>query len=363
VQRDAGLRNKEIMTERDETVQRSRSTLQDVAKAAGVSASTVSSVLAGNATRRRISEETYQKVHKIASTLGYTPSLLHRSMRRGRTHVISLYNAFRNRTRGDLYMDRLSGAMEEAGGDLGYDVLVHTNFNRDVKSTYEFLNGGFADGLVLFGPTEDEPLLPLLRSSNLPTVVVGPRYRETQLSAVYDDERLGMQKIAEAILGHGHQTIAAVVEQVGGVLDPTGRLVLLKTELQKQGIQFDDRNIIVWDDSAPHAVERLFALSPRPTCLFVWHDRNAYRIVEACEARGIQLPNDLSIVAYDGIVWPAASAQIVTSVRSPLEEMAETGVALLHRLIEGELGPLSQTLTVDYFPGSTLGPAHEAAPR
>ncbi|HLP00040.1 MAG TPA: LacI family DNA-binding transcriptional regulator, partial [Fimbriimonas sp.] len=110
---------------------RSRSTLHDVAGAAGVSASTVSAVLAGKSGHRRISEETRTKVFTAASALGYTPNLLHRSMRRGRTNVISFYNAFRNRARGDLYLDRLSEGLEHAGGELGYDILVHCNYSRD----------------------------------------------------------------------------------------------------------------------------------------------------------------------------------------------------------------------------------------
>ncbi|RYG41919.1 LacI family transcriptional regulator, partial [bacterium] len=167
---------------------RSRSTLHDVARMAGVSASTVSSVLSGNSGHRRISEETHRKVRSAAHELGYTPNLLHRSMRHGRTHVISLFNAFRQRGRGDLYLDRLSGAIEQAGGDLGYDILVHSNFKRGVNETYEFLNGGFADGLVLFGSALDEPLLPLLRGSSLPTVLIGPRHVDPALSWVMDDE-------------------------------------------------------------------------------------------------------------------------------------------------------------------------------
>ncbi|RYG41863.1 LacI family transcriptional regulator, partial [bacterium] len=130
---------------------RSRSTLNDVAQAAGVSTSTASLVLAGKAGERRISEETHRRVHLAAVNLGYTPSLLHRSIRRGRTHVISFYNAFRNRDWSDLYMDQMAAGIEHAGGGYGYDVLAHCNYNRSVQETYEFLNGGFADGVILFG--------------------------------------------------------------------------------------------------------------------------------------------------------------------------------------------------------------------
>jgi len=344
------------MNDDPQTNPRSRSTLLDVAKLAGVSASTVSSVLAGNSGQRRISEETHRRVRGAASALGYTPSLLHRSMRRGRTHVISLFNAFRSRRQGDLYLDRLSSAVEQAGGELGYDILVHSNFKRGVEETYEFLNGGFADGLVLFGSTADEPLLPFLRRSTLPAVLLGPRYVDPGLSSVIDNEAMGMRLVAEALVALGHRRIAAVVEEIGGVLDPTGRLQRLRGELASRGIEFDERNVIVWNDSAPDTVRRLLALESRPTALFVWHDGNAYRIVEACEAHGIRVPEELSLVAYDGIVWPSTSSHVIATVEVPVDQMAQVAIELLHRLIEGEPGPLSATLPVRFLPGTTLCP-------
>lgn len=335
---------------------RARSTLHDVARVAGVSASTASSVLAGNATNRRISDETLRRVRLAATDLGYTPSLLHRSIRKKRTHVVSLFNAFRKRVRGDLYMDRLSGAIEEAGGELGYDILVHSNFKRGVQETYDFLNGGFADGLVLFGSTADEPLLPLLRGSSLPTVLIAPREVDPALSSVVDDAAEGMRLIAKALVDLGHRRIAAVVGHRGGMLDQTGRLRRLRQELARLDVEFDERRIIVYDDSPPDVVRALLAMNPRPTALFVWHDGNAYRILEECEAQGIRVPEDLSIVGYDGIVWPCKSPHVIASVEVPLDEMAAAGLTLLDRLISGEAGPLAQTLPVRFLPGTTLGP-------
>ena len=344
------------MNEKSQTGPRTRSTLHDVARMAGVSASTASSVLAGNSSSRRISSETHSRVRKVAKELGYTPSLLHRSMRRGRTHVISLFNAFRMRASGDLYLDRLSGALEEAGGELGYDILVHANFKREASETYDFLNGGLADGLVLFGSAADEPLLPLLRGSSLPTVLVAPRHVDPELSWVTDDEAMGMRLLADALLQHGHRRIAAVVDQRSGMLDPTGRLRRLREELTLRGVEFDERNVIVFDGSPSNAVRAFRSLQPRPTALFVWHDGNAYRIVEELESQGIGVPQEVSVVGYDGIVWPCRSPHVVASIEVPLNEMAAAGVALLDRLIAGEPGPLSTTLPVRFFPGTTLGP-------
>lgn len=334
---------------------RSRSTLQDVARVAGVSPSTVSSVLAGNAQARRISQKTYEHVQSVAAELGYTPNLLHRSIRRGRTNVISLFNAFRTRERGDLYLDRITGAIEQAGGELGYDILVHTNFNRGVEETYEFLNGGFADGLVLFGSTSDDPLLPLLRQSYVPTVLINPRQEDEAFVNVTDDEAQGMREIAKSLVQLGHKNVAAVVESVGGLLDPTGRLRRLRNELVALELEFDERNVVIWNDAPHETIRTVREMKNRPTALFVWHDRNAYRLVEACSALGVRVPEELSIVGYDGILWPSTSPHVVASVEVPVYEMAEVGLKLLDQLISGDRSAMSTKLPVKFKSGTTLG--------
>src|SRR5689334_9952390 len=119
-----------------------RATLKDIARSAGVSVSTASLVLAGKGSERRISSEVEQRVREAARQQDYAPNLLVRSMQRGRTHVLSFYSAFHNREPNDIYMDRISSAIERAAGPLHYDVLVHCDFSRPVEELYRSLNGG-----------------------------------------------------------------------------------------------------------------------------------------------------------------------------------------------------------------------------
>ena len=335
---------------------RTRSTLTDVAELAAVSATTVSLVLSGKATQRRIAESTHKRVLEAATKLGYTPNLLQRSLRRGRTQVISFYNAYRNREWSDQYMDRLSAGVEHAGGSYGYDVLVHCNFKRSTWETYQFLNGGFADGLILFGPSQDEPLLPLLRESSLPTVLVGVHFPEAGLSTVRDDEATGMRLTAQALVDRGHRRIAAVVEEVGGVLDPTGRLQRLDQELSSLGVRLAREQVVLWNGSASETFAKVLGLPERPTALFVWHDRAAYRILEACEDAGIRVPEDLSVVGYDGLVWPSTTKHVLASTSVALDAVGRAAVGILDRLITAESGPLSETISVSFDTGTTLGP-------
>lgn len=187
--------------------QSGRATLQEVAALASVSATTVSLVLAGKAGHRRISEATHLRVKRAAEELNYAPNLLTRSLRRGRTHIFSFFSTFRNREADDMYMDKMVSAVESAGGQAGYDVLVHCNFKRTPKEIYQFLNGGIAEGLLLFAPRPDDPLLPLLRNTSLPVVIINGRDPEQHYPSVAEDIEQGMQLIADELVRLGHTQI------------------------------------------------------------------------------------------------------------------------------------------------------------
>ncbi|RYD61409.1 MAG: LacI family transcriptional regulator, partial [Verrucomicrobiaceae bacterium] len=102
-------------------------------------------------------------------------------------------------------------------------------------------------------------------------------------------------------------------------------------------------------------VERLLALKPCPTALFIWHDRLAYQILEALAERNLDVPGDLSVVGYDGLTWPSTTHHVVTSVQTSFEAMADAAVSSLIRLVEGKPGPLHQAVPVAFVPGTTLG--------
>ncbi|HEY0866148.1 MAG TPA: LacI family DNA-binding transcriptional regulator [Fimbriimonas sp.] len=338
--------------------QNERTTLHEVATLAGVSASTVSLVLAGKASHRRISEDTRRRVRKAAEELNYAPNLLTRSLRRGRTHILSFFSTFRHREWNDQYMARLSSAVETAGGTEGYDILVHCNFNRSPLETYQFLNGGLADGLLLFAPRHDDPLLPLLRKSSLPVVILNGRDPLGEYASIADDVAHGMRLVAESLVAYGHRDVAALRGEGGDARDALVRIELLQRYLAESGITIPDRWMLGSSDDAVPVVERLMSDPNPPTAVFCWHDRLAYQVLSACESLGIRVPDQLSVVGYDGLQWPSATKHVAASVQVDLNALAQRGVHLLDLYIKGYEGPpLLEVLPVSFDPGTSLGAA------
>ena len=337
--------------------QTERTTLHQVAAQAGVSVSTVSLVLAGKAGHRRISEDTRIKVKKVAEDLNYAPNLLTRSLRRGRTHVLSFYSTFRHREEADVYMDTLSSAVEMAGGESGYDILVHCNFNRSPKEIYQFLNGGLADGLILFAPQPTDPLLALLHKSSLPVVILNGRDPAGIFPSVSDDVALGMGLVAEALVQNGHHRVAFLTATADDARDADIRLHLLRRALLSQGVAVPDHWIIPSGEEATDALSTLMSESNPPTAIFCWHDRLAYGVLATCEALGIDVPNQLSIIGYDGLRWPSSTRHMAATVCVHQPTLARMAVKLLDEYINGYEGPLrEEVLPVTFSPGTSFGP-------
>lgn len=337
------------------SLQRARTTLSSVAARAGVSVSTVSLVLSGKDAERGIQNETRLKVLQAAEELNYAPNLLTRSLRRGRTNVFSFFSSFRHREWGDLYMDRVASAIETAAGDSGYDVLVHCNFSRTTKEICQYLNGGLSDGLIMFAPEPNDPLLTMLRKSPLPVVIMGGLDPLQQFSSVADDVHQGMELVADHLVNAGHRNIAAIGTIHIDVRDSAIRLQLLQATLKARGGTLALDNIIRSGEEPKPILERLMDSSTPPTALFCWHDRLAYLVLEACDALGISVPDQLSIVGYDGLHWPSTSKHICSSVEVDLSAVARSAVSLLDQVITNpSVTHLHQTVPVAFRHGTTL---------
>jgi len=336
-----------------------RATLSDIASRAGVSVSTASLVLADKAKQRRLSDDVVERVRKVAAELDYAPNLLVHSLQRGRTDTLMFYNAFRKRTEQDLYMDRLSMAVEVAGGRHGFDILVHCVFNRSVEDTYRHLNGGRCDGMLFFAPTQNDPLLPYLRNSRLPTVLINAVDNEGILSYVKEDHIDGLSQVADTLCALGHRRIAALTDTANGNPDGEARTWMLRQLLAARGVPMPDRWIVQTDDNiaATEASLKFLMSEPTPpTAIFCWHDRLGYKALEQCEKLGISLPDELSLVSYDGVRWPVMSRHVLASVQVNLDAIAETSVTLLEQLIKGEVSaPVGKVLPVTIEHGTTLG--------
>jgi LacI family transcriptional regulator len=350
-------------SDNDDQVSR-RITLKRIAAMAGVSVSTASLALSGKGAQHRISSAVEERIRDIARRHDYAPNLLVRSMQCGRTQVLGFYSSFRNREPNDIYMDRLTSAIERAAGQLHYDVLIHCDFSRPSGNLYQALNGGRSDGLLFFGPDDNDPLLTELRTSRLPTVMLNHADPSGILSSVTDDMLEGMRQIVEALVQRGHRRIVAVTGPPWS--DAPRRIDALRRGLAAHGIHMSDTDVVHVRQDEPEEAEQvlrslLLAEAP-PTALFCWHDRLGYQLLEACDRLKIAVPEQLSLISYDGLHWPSTSRHVLASVEVNLDALAGAAVHLLDDLITSVVSsPVLQMYPVMLASGTTLTHAPDAS--
>lgn len=337
-----------------------RTTLSQVARLAGVSPATASMVLSGKGEGARIATATAERVRSAAVELDYSPNLLVQSLQKGQSGVLAFFSAFRILPDDDdLYMDRLIRGVERAAGRRGQDLLLQCAFDRSPEETYQSINGGRADGLILFAAHPDDPMLGLMRRSRLPCVLLNARDPEGLLPSIRDDVAMGMRLLTEALLENGHaHRIACLDGGPDATPDAAERFAELDKNLAKAGITRDLSLHMDISHGLEEPLHALFARKDPPTAIFCCTDRVAYRALPILAEMGVRVPEDVSLVGYDGLHWPANTPHLVDSVDVDLRALTATAVDLL---LDGPL-PLSKgkveiSLPTSFRLGTTLGPA------
>ncbi len=340
----------------------SRPNLADVARNAGVSPSTVSLVLAGKAKERYISDEVILRVQRAAALLDYSPNMLIRSMQRGRTNILSFYNCFRyGQIATDLYTVGLFSATAQAAGDHGCNLLLFCDFSLTPDETYHALKGGHSDGVIIFAPQPNDPLLPFLRSSRLPAILLNSEDEEGALSSVKDDMASGIHMVAKQLINLGHKNVAMLTQ--AGTMNSDGpkRVALLSTLLAEAGIAVPDERIVPVTFAPTDvlgAIKHIRDNMKEVTAVFCWDDYVGYLALDACDDLGVSVPDQLSLIGYDGIAWPSRSRHTLTSVDVDLVKLGQVAVDTLAKLAYGEeSGPINITLPVTFTNGTTVAPA------
>lgn len=307
---------------------RGRTTITDVARAAGVSVATVSKVING---RYGVAAATHDRVMQVVNELGYASSLVATSMRRQRTHVIGvLVAAFE-----PFALELLRGVSESLMG-TPYDVLAYAGAvsagshegweTRSLSS----LGGTLIDGAIVVTPTV------ALTGAAVPIVSVDPHTGTTGPAIVDIDNRRGGALATEHLLGLGHTRIAHL----------SGRDDLESARLRADGYREAlaavgipvDESLVAEGGYSPQesaqAAARLLDAPERPTAIFAANDVSAIAAMSVARERGIRVPEDLSIVGFDDIPAAVAMDPPLTTVHQPLNEMGHAAVDLLVRMID-----------------------------
>lgn len=309
----------------DHNIMGSKVTLHDVARAAGVSKSTVSRML--DERLPRSDSEKAQRVRKVAEELGYVRDISAASLRRGETGMIGVIVPRLT----DTVMAMLYESLARAATRLGKFTIVASTEDEPgaVRHAAEALLRRGVDGLILATARNEDSYIRELRARGVPYVLT-LRTDGVSLSAVGDDQ-LGGYLATRHLLDLGHKRIGLIAGP-SYASSATGRREGYMQAMREAGLE-PDTDLIVGSsfsiEAGVEATRQLLSLPDRPTAIFAVNDNTAIGALSCLAASGLSVPGDISVVGYNDVPIVSHLPTPLTSVRVPFDQIAHEALSLL----------------------------------
>lgn len=321
-------------------------TLKDVARATGYSVNTVSRALRKMGD---ISAETQSNIKKVANEMGYINNTIASSLRLGRTDTIAVIL-------GDIsnpHFAIMTKEIELHARSLGYgSFLINTNENEEIEraAIQSALNKN-VDGILLCPSQHSESNIRFLMDSGIPFVQIGRYFRGFDASYVVCNDELGGFLATNHLLNHGHQNIL-MLNGPSYISSAQERLMGYRRAFRERGISVQEkliREVPITTGGCAQAIDSVMFEKLAFSAVFAFSDMIAWDAWTLLEARGLNIPNDISLIGFDNIqsrlripfqlsTISASKAEISTRAVDVLLESIKTGAKAAH-VIDTELIP------------------------
>jgi DNA-binding LacI/PurR family transcriptional regulator len=290
-----------------------RATIADIARRAGVSKGAVSYALNG---QPGVSDATRRRVLELAAEMGWHPNSAARALSAARAGAFGLVLARPASTLGvEPFMMKLISGMETTLATRSIALLLQVvpDHDAEVAAYRRWWAERRVDGIFLVNLRVDDKRVPVLEELGLPAVVIGGPGHHGSLPAVFSDDAAAMAMVVEYLAALGHRRIARVAGPPG----------LLHTELRSHAFDevavrlgLQSAETLITDYSAEQGAQvtrRLLSAATRPTAILYDNDVMAVAGTSVAHEMAVDVPQDLSIVAWDDsvlceIVHPALTA-------------------------------------------------------
>lgn len=307
-------------------------TIEDVAKTAGVSVSTVSRVLNG---KDDVSEETIVKVQNVVQELGYASSLAARGMRSHRTNVIGLIMP----DVASPYSHEIMRGVNRAIARFDKDLIIYTsgggereNIAHHERSYVALLNGSITDGVIVVTPTATK------FTTHAPLVIIDPNNEIPDCPAIIATNREGSLAAMNYLTSLGHRRIGYITGRME-LASSNQRLQGYKDGLTAAGIPLEEDLIEVGDYTTETGVDcarKLLSLPDRPTAIFAANDMTAMGVYQVAREIGLKIPECLSVVGFDNLGFSSIMTPALTTLDQFVEDTGKIATEMVVNLVNRE---------------------------
>ena len=308
-------------------------TLKEIAARCGCSVATVSKAL--NA-MPDISPETAKRIRAIADEMGYIPNAAARTLKTNRSHTIALLLFLRNESvwKHD-YFSRVAEGIQSVTEQAGYDITPVTCSLPGTAGRYvDYCRHRGYDGVIVMSGSFSEAELLELINSEIPLVTID--YAFHHRGAVLSDNASGMNALVDYACRRGHRRIAYIYGEDGSVSQT--RLAAFYNACQQRGIDVPDAYVkpALYRDHAcsAQAARELMNLREPPTCILFPDDYACIGGMNELQASGLRVPQDVSVIGYDGIPLSELIRPRLTTLRQDAEGVGQNAGRLILQAIE-----------------------------
>ncbi|MEF3303544.1 LacI family DNA-binding transcriptional regulator [Paenibacillus sp. GYB003] len=340
-------------------------TIDDVAAAAGVSKSTVSSVFSQ---KRPISKEVTERVLDAARQLNYKPNYWARSLASKTTRIIGLNMPGESVKFSLFHLSLLNGVLSECNAN-GYRLLVNP-LSGTYLNEVPHLSSEPVDGDILLDPVENDSRIADRLRQSLPLVVVGrpPGDFESKVCYVDNDNVANGRQVTDYLLRLGHTRILFLNASAGKTVS-ADRGLGYRRSLEEAGIPFDPQLLVHKDPAATTSAfgysvaKSLLQRRPDVTAVIADTDKMALGVYKAAAELGIAIPDDLSVIAFsDESVFAAEFVPPLTGVKLNSEELGrEAAKLLIERCASGNPSVKRALIPTEMVERGSCGPASPGA--
>lgn len=329
--------------------------IADVARLAGVSTATVSRVLSEPS---KVRQKTHDLVMEAVRQSGYTPNSTAQKLRTRRTMNILVVAP---RLTNPVFAEILRGVDDELT-QSGYGIIIGNLDNRREREAryVDLALSRQVDGILLLTGYIPENGARNMQESGLPIVAMCAAIDDDTIPNVVVQDREASRRAVEYLAELGHRRFGYISGTPSSIIEAE-RFRGFMEGIVAAG--FDPAEVVRWEgafvfSTGVAAAESFLSLKDRPTGIFAACDESAIGFIKRVRADRVRVPQDVSVIGFDGIEFSDYSEPTLTTFRQPLHELGRAGADVLMKLIRNGMRPedWSVRLPLTLLERDTTGP-------
>ena len=312
-------------------------TILDIARIAGVSATTVSNVIHGN--MKRVSPDTVNKIMTVITREGYVPNMSARSLKTNASHIIGVFNYIVPQESGGTFQDPFHSALftgiEQELRQSDYFLMVRTI--SSIGELLKYLSNWNVDALILTGILS-KPFYEELKKQPAPFLLVDSYVDDEGCMQIHLEDKRGAYLATRYLIGLGHEHIlfCGPAPMQEGVIGE--RLKGYRQALDEQGIPFDPDRLLLCPMGIEEAASLGRSLADRDdfTAIFATADILAAGLMAGLQNAGKRVPEDLSIIGFDDLPVARLTVPQLTTIRQDVVNRGRVAIQMLLSALRGK---------------------------